>query len=173
MHYLLTKAQMLRTWFRWRGNNTVRKKPGSIILASIPKTRQLQNTEIYSKLYYEDKLKAIVDAEIDGKVLTTNERLAKILEVTKREWEKETEEVKARVFAMKDELRERASKPPSDSSQPSSEDYQNAINNLTNVASSFLDHIKKTTGWIGFMVLGGPKPDIGDSIAISSYVPIF
>jgi len=176
MHYnasLLTEVQMIKTWFRWRSSNTVRKKTGSIVLAAIPKTRQLQDTEVYSKLYYQSKIKAIVDKEIDGKVLTTTERLAKIIDVTKREWAKETEEVKARVYTMKEELRTSKPQLPSDSSPASPDHYQTAIDSLGNVTSAFLDHVKQTMGWTGFMVLGGPKPDIGGSIAISSYVPTF
>jgi hypothetical protein len=160
-------CQMLRTWFRWRSNNTVRKKGKSIVLATaIPRTRQLQDTEAYSKLFYESKLKTIVEAEWAGKSLSQTEKLAKILEVTKREWAVESDEVKAKVKAMKTELQKERS--PDPTSPPSPQQLQAAIDDLSYVASAFLTHIKQTTNWSGFMVLGGPKPDIGGEIAIAS-----
>src|ERR1700722_6763209 len=165
---------MLRTWFRWRSNNQVWKKTGAIVLAaSIPKTRQLQDTEAYSKLFYESKLKRIVDEEIAGKSLTHNEKLAKIVDVTKREWVKESDDVKAQVKAMKEELqhgRANLANPTGDSTVTSPKQIQAAIDELSYVGGAFLRHLKKTTGWTGFIVAGGPKPDIGGDIAIASYV---
>src|SRR4051812_44181098 len=96
---------MLRTWFRWRGGKNIRKKTRPIIFTtSIPKTRQLQDTEVYSKLFYESKLKSIVEAEIAGEPLTHGKRLVKVVEVTKREWARESEEIKKEVRAKKEEL---------------------------------------------------------------------
>jgi hypothetical protein len=115
----------------------------------------------------------MVDAEIAGKTLTTTQRLATIVDVTKREWANEAESVKEQVYAKKEELvRERSTQKVLTEGTTSPEQYQTAINNLGNVASAFLDHIKQTTGWIGFMVLGGPKPDIGGEMAVGSYVSL-
>lgn len=162
---------MLRTWFRWRGNSTIRKKAGSVVLAAaIPRSRQLQDTEVYSKLFYESKLKDIIEEESADKTLTHAERLAKIVEVTKREWSKESDQVKAQVEATKLKLREEhGENQPSEGKVPSAMQYQAAIDNLSYTATAFLRHIKQTTNWTGFMVFGGPKPDIGDDIAITSY----
>jgi hypothetical protein len=156
---------MLRTWFRWRGNNSVRKTKPIVIVPSLPRSRQNQDTEIYSKLFYESKLKRIIDAEVAG--LSNSEKLAKIVEVTRREWEGESDEVRAQVKAMKEDQRH-SPQPLGDSATPSPEQRQAAINELGYTASAFLDHVQKTTGWTGFMVLGGPKPDIGDEMAIGS-----
>jgi hypothetical protein len=160
---------VLQTWFRWRTNRTVRKQPGSIVLASLPKTRLLRDTEVYSKVFYESKLKGIISAEIAGLTLTQAELLAKTLEVTKREWENEPESVKEQVRAMKKKYKQDALSPADDSTR-TPEQYQNAINSLSQVGNSFLEHIKQTTGWTGFMVLGGPNPATGGKISIGSYV---
>src|SRR4051812_35893904 len=129
---------MLRTWLRWRGSNTVRKKKVPIILAaSIPKTRQLQDTEVYSKLFYESKLKHIVNEETIGKSLNRTEKLAKIVEVTKWEWALESDEVKAEVKAKKEELQNERKPDLSSDLTPSPEQYQAAINDLSYVTSAF------------------------------------
>jgi hypothetical protein len=109
----------------------------------------------------------MVDAETAGMLLTQPQRFAKLQEVTKREWALESDEVIEQVRAMKEEQRDLSPEPSKD---PSPEQYQRAIDNLSYVANAFLDHLQKTTGWTGFMVLGGPKPDIGGDIAIGSYV---
>jgi hypothetical protein len=134
---------------------------------ALPRTRQLQDTEAYSKLYYASKLKSIVDAEVSGTSLIQNKKFAKIREVTKREWANESDEVKEQVRAKKEEPRNLKS---TEGTTPSPEQYQESIDDLSFVGNAFLDHIRETTGWTGFMVLGGPKPDIGGEIAIASYV---
>jgi hypothetical protein len=145
-----------------------RKKTGSIVLVPVlPKTRQLQDTEVYSKLFYASKLKSIVDVEVAGMSLTQTEKLAKIREVTKREWANESDEVKEQVRAKKEEPHDLKL---TEGTTPSPEQYQESIDDLSFVVNAFLDHIQETTGWTGFMVLGGPKPDIGGEIAIASYV---
>jgi hypothetical protein len=141
-----------------------------VFVPALPKTRQLQDTEVYSKLFYASKLKGIVDAEIAGMSLTQSEKLAKIVEVTKREWAHESDEVKEQVQVMKEEPRDRSHNLAEGSTTPSPEQYQASIDNLSCVADAFLDHIKRTTGWTGFVVLGGPKPDLGGEIVIGSYV---
>jgi hypothetical protein len=89
---------MIRTWFRWRGGNNVHRRTGPVVVMPvIPKTRQLRNTEIYSKLFYTSKLKSMVDAETAGMSLTQSQRFAKLQEVTKREWALESDEVKEQV----------------------------------------------------------------------------
>jgi hypothetical protein len=136
---------MLRTWFWWRTNNTVRKKAPTISF-STSKGRTLQETQVYSKMFYESKLKAIIDDELKGKSVTKPERLSKTVEVTKREWENESEDVKDEVRKRREELKR----------EQSSEEAlsQAAIDNLGHVVSTFLQHLKKTTGWTGFFVIG-------------------
>jgi hypothetical protein len=174
MHYqyrCLTRTsrlQKLQTWFRWRTNRTVRKQPGPIVLA-LPKTRQLQDTEVYSKLFYESKLKEKIAAEIAEQDLSPRDVLAKTREVTKWEWMNESESVKEQVREMKKEYKRDA---PAEGSTPTPEQYQSAINSLSQVGNTFLEHIKQTTGWTGFMVLGGPNPGIGGEISIGSYVSL-
>ena len=120
----------------------------------------LQDTQVYSKLFYESKLKAIVDLELGDQTPTKGERLAKVVEVAKREWEKESEEVKAMVKARKDEMEmERGL-----DDKPS----QASISDLSQVVGSFLKHVKQTTGWTAFLVAGGPNPDLGGALAIAS-----
>ena len=159
---LLNQSQMLRTWFRWRANNTVRKK-STMFKFSTPKVRMLQDTHIYSKLFFDSKLKAIVDEELKNKSATKEERFAVALQVTKREWDNESEEVKAMVRAKKEEMQSERSEPDG---TPGTK--QDAIDNLSTVAGAFLQHLKETTGWTGFLVVGGPKPNFGGDLAIAS-----
>jgi hypothetical protein len=160
---------MLQTWFRWRSNNTTHKKATSVVLSgAVPRMRQLRDTEVYSKLFYESKLKGLVDGETEGSTFTSAERFHKVMEVMKREWALESDAVKAQVQAMKEELqKERDSKANGDS-EPTPKQRQAAIDNLNHVASTFLLHIKRTTGWTGFVVLGGPKLNAGTDVAVAS-----
>jgi hypothetical protein len=154
----------LKTWFRWRSNSTTRKKAAPIVLK--PSSRLLQDTEIYSQLYYEKKLKAIVAEETKG--LSPRERFVKSREVTRREWDNESDEVKAEVQARKEELsKERMD---ADDMESTPQQRQAAIHDLGHTVDCFLAHIKKKTGWTGFIVLGGPNPEMGEQIAVTSSV---
>jgi hypothetical protein len=144
----------------------VRKGPVNIRL-SVPKQRQLQDAEVYSKLFYETRIKKIVDEEIGDATLTRSERLAKIVEVTKREWAKESDEVKNEVKAKKEEMQAERKQSDPDSA-PSAKQCRSAIDNLSHVAAAFLKHIKQTTGWTAFLVVGGPRPDSERELAITS-----
>jgi hypothetical protein len=127
---------------------------------SKPKGQSLQETHVYSKLYYDSKLKAIIDKELESKPATKQERLSKMTEVTKREWANESEAVKDEVRKRKDEIEK----------EKGSEEVasQAAIDSLGHVVGTFLQHLKQTTGWTGFLVMGGPKPDLGGGLAIAS-----
>lgn len=126
----------------------------------------LQDTQVYSRLFYESKLKQLIDQEFEDRSPTKEERFAMALKVTKREWENESEEVRAIVKAKKEELQLERSEADL---IPTSEDKQvQAINNLGSVVSAFLQHLKQTTGWTGFLVIGGPKPDHGGNLTIAS-----
>jgi hypothetical protein len=151
---------MLRTWFRWRSNNTVRKKPTVISLAT-SKSRTWQDSQVYSKLFYESKLKVVVDRELDGKNPTKGERLARVIDVAKREWENESDEVKEIVRAKKEEMEIERELPGDKRSQA-------AIDNLSQVVGAFLKHVKQTTGWTAFLVAGGPNPDLDGALSLAS-----
>jgi hypothetical protein len=107
---------------------------------ALPRTRQLQDTEAYSKLYYASKLKSIVDAEVSRMSLIPgeNKKFAKIREVTKREWANESDEVKEQVRAKKEEPRNLKL---TEGTTPSPEQYQESIDDLSFVGNTFLDHI--------------------------------
>jgi hypothetical protein len=139
--------QILQTWFRWRGRDTDRKMKTNVkVVLDAPKNRPLRDMEVYSKLFYETKLKSVVEEEIKDFGLSATERFSKVLKVTKQEWEKETDEVKAEVQAKKLELqKERNGLQPLTSKQ-----RQAAIDDMNHVVSAFLLHIKRTTGWTGF-----------------------
>jgi hypothetical protein len=143
---------------RWKKNNTVRKRV-SIASFSALKRRHLHEAQVYSKLYYESKLKAIVDEELKGTWLTPQERLPKTVEVTKREWANESDEVQRQVRERRKELRKE---------QNSDQALSWAIDHLGHVVGDFLQQLKKATGWTGFFVTGGPKPDMGGELAIAS-----
>jgi hypothetical protein len=161
--------QMLQTWFRWRGRDTDRKKKTNAkIFLDAPKIRPLRDTEVYSKLFYETKLKSIVEEEMKGHALPNHGRFSKVLEVTKREWEKESDEVKAEVQARKADLQKERESKMNNPEPPTSKQRQAAIDDMSHIASTFLLHIKRTTGWTGFVVLGGRKPNAGSDFAVGS-----
>jgi hypothetical protein len=111
-------------------------------------------------MFYESKLKAIVAEELEGKQATKGEKFKKLMEVTKREWAKENDAVKEQVRERKEAMeREQES---------DSQATIDAIDDLGHVVGAFLQHIKRTTGWTGFLIIGGPKPDLGGDLVITS-----
>lgn len=95
--------QQLKTWFRWRattkGRTHEKKNPKAILeLFGASRTRTLQQSEMYSKLYW-GKIKPKVQEEIDeARTTTRGEKLNIVKRVTKDMWDAESEEVKAVVI---------------------------------------------------------------------------
>ncbi|KAG6826669.1 hypothetical protein H0H92_014900, partial [Tricholoma furcatifolium] len=100
---LKAKRQQLRTWFRWRAGAKTRSGGIDAIFDDLfegsSRSRTLSRPEVYSKLFYESKLKPLVESQLDS-TLTRGSLLAARNQIIKQLWEAETDpDVKAQVEA--------------------------------------------------------------------------
>lgn len=102
-HISAYPQQQLHTWFRWRVNKSKKnrslKKKLTVFDDTLqPKRRAKSEAEIYSELYYDERIKPLVMAEQDaGNVATSGKRVALGRKFSKELLEDETEEIKAEI----------------------------------------------------------------------------
>lgn len=107
--WLSWDVQQLKTWFRWRVNP--RASAGGRRGRLEPfeeRTRQLKDYEMYSKLYYDEKIKPLVEEvenELGSVELSKGEKLNLRKRIARDLYEGEDEDVKELVIA---KLKERA-----------------------------------------------------------------
>lgn len=111
-HLTRWDLQQLKTWFRWRVNPRATTGGRRGRLADLElfeeRTRQLKDYEMYSKLYYDEKIKPLVEEveeELGSMELSKGEKLNLRKRIAKDLYEGEDEDVKELVIA---KLKERA-----------------------------------------------------------------
>ncbi|KAG6822694.1 hypothetical protein H0H92_012920, partial [Tricholoma furcatifolium] len=110
--------------------------------------------EVYSKLFYESKLKPLVESQLDS-TLSRGSLLAARNQIIKQLWEAETDpDVKAQVEAHFDEPKPSAETTPS---HQSSDKY-----------AQVLEGLAKKTGWYYTVLMGGPNPGENGNISVAS-----
>ena len=101
--------QQLKTYMRWHvtTSRTPRKKANatslSIFGVSSKSRRRLQDTEIYSKLYYKDRILPVVRQRLASMEDHKGPIIQIIREVTKDLWSEENAEIRAEVAAKMEE----------------------------------------------------------------------
>jgi hypothetical protein len=108
-------SQRLKSYLNWHAVNHRQRQTASIsnreVLQELaPRPRTLQESEIYCKMHYESKLKAIVGQRLsmNTEEITKGQQLKTIRKVAKECYELESEEVKSEVRAeLSKQLRER------------------------------------------------------------------
>jgi hypothetical protein len=104
-YYILTciNFQQLQTWFRWRVNaskkNRSLKKESTVFDDALqPKRRAKSEAEIYSDMYYDERIKPLVKAEEEaGNAVSSGRRVALGRKFSKELLDDEDEDVKAQV----------------------------------------------------------------------------
>ncbi|KAF8805688.1 hypothetical protein BYT27DRAFT_7258051 [Phlegmacium glaucopus] len=106
------RIKQLKTWFRWRVNPRASTGGRRGRLADLEpfeeRTRQLKDYEMYSKLYYDEKIKPLVEEvenELGSMELSKGEKLNLRKRIARDLYEGEDEDVKELVNA---KLKERA-----------------------------------------------------------------
>ncbi|TFK82049.1 hypothetical protein K466DRAFT_444761, partial [Polyporus arcularius HHB13444] len=191
-HASAAKQKQLISWFRNNSRSTSIQKSESAPAASKGKgKRSLQEVEIYSKLYYKEKVQANVDEELANLKAVRNvtaieppERLKIVREHTKASLEQESEDVKQKVAQAYAEEKERtralalaykkgkAGHLNSTSSEywlrlmtmPTSSCAFSAIDTAPRDIRRALDPIAAASGCIYSVVLTGPMPVDGGAI---------
>ncbi|GBE89967.1 hypothetical protein SCP_1702930 [Sparassis crispa] len=124
--------------------------------------RLSQAVEVYSHLYYKEKVKADVDAEI--KAVTV------IRHLTQKRYEAETLEVHADIAA---EVKQMKAQHEAEKAQTeevhahgefSPAEYQRMLYNMPAVFDQFLGAMAKATGWRFSVFGGGPSPEDGGNL---------
>ncbi|KAG1827958.1 hypothetical protein EV424DRAFT_1345110 [Suillus variegatus] len=139
-------------------------------------TRSLQEVEAYSKLYYQRRVKSIVDnklkaeAEVlqaENKALTNGMRVAIVKRETANLYEVETNEVKAEVRKYIEEAKMRR-----DNEKDgvwSEDDYAKNLEKLAAMVNKFLKGLADATGFSFSLLAGGPSPELGGLIDVYSF----
>ncbi|KAF8233701.1 hypothetical protein L208DRAFT_1377182 [Tricholoma matsutake] len=144
-------VQKLQNSIQWKNGNRARShaltsKSGTLKHILQTGTCAPQKAQVYSKLMYQDKIKAKVDAMIsESGTMSQHEKFNLRMKITKEMWENEDEEVKAML-------------------------NEGAIQQLPNIIGPFFHALSEATGWAFTLLLGGPDPhDAKGDINIASY----
>ncbi|KAF8069151.1 hypothetical protein FPV67DRAFT_1669174 [Lyophyllum atratum] len=166
------RRQQLQTWFRWRGTTRARGtvKQSKVFSKLFTTSRLPQKAEIYSKICYEDKIKAVVKEEAERLNIKGRGDILKLRgEITRRMCDEEQdEEIKARVEAEMQAVitrRELAL----ESRERSNDQIQEAIDDCSAVLNRFLTALSEKTGWAFSVLMGGPDPSRGGDITVASF----
>ncbi|KAG2052901.1 hypothetical protein BDR06DRAFT_1009034 [Suillus hirtellus] len=165
----------LRTWFRWRTNGSkknrsLKKKSTVFDDALKPKRRTKSEAEIYSEMYYNERVKPLVMAEAEaGNVTTSGKRVALGRKFSKELLEDETEDVKADIRSKyKEQLRavKRAAKSGNHfldldnevDDEMDAKIIMQGIDDLPVICKRFAQLVKQKTRFVVSFMFAGPDP---------------
>ncbi|KAG2341291.1 hypothetical protein BDR05DRAFT_949875 [Suillus weaverae] len=136
-------------------------------------THSLQEVEAYSKLYYQRRVKVMVDnrlkAEAEAlqaknKVLTNGMRVAIAKKEAVNLYEGETNEVKAEVWKYIEDAK--MHRDNEKEGMWSEDDYGRNIEKLAAMVNKFLTGLADATGFLFSLLAGGPSPELGGLIDV-------
>ncbi|KAF8871977.1 hypothetical protein BD779DRAFT_1680016 [Infundibulicybe gibba] len=127
-------------------------------------TRAHHKSEIYLKLYYEERIKPRALAECEQRNITTKGGILGVVNKwARRLFKEEDEETKSKVEEerlLEVESLKKASKEAAEApSGRTAEQYMSAIRDCPSVVGCFLEAIARETGWSFTCILGGPHPE--------------
>ncbi|KAG1751488.1 uncharacterized protein EDB91DRAFT_1078263 [Suillus paluster] len=139
------------------------------VLRSVAKcekpTRSLQEAEAYSKLYYQTRVKAMVDEalkveaellQVENKTLTNGKCVAIAKQHTASLYSAETDEIKAEVQKY---LEDQKTEKGDEARMWSHDDYGRNLEKLAAISNKFLKGLAEATGFSFSLLAGGPSPD--------------
>ncbi|KAG2029073.1 hypothetical protein BDR03DRAFT_1018943 [Suillus americanus] len=167
----------LQTWYRWRTNGSKKnrslKKTSTVFDNALqPKRRAKTEAEIYSEMYYDERIKPLVVAEAEaGNVATSGKRVALGRKFSKELLEDESEDVKAEIRA-KYEQRLKALKKGAKRSthflddndindgdeEMDAEVIARGIDDLPVICHRFAQLVKQKTRFVVSFMFAGPDP---------------
>ncbi|KAH9836853.1 uncharacterized protein C8Q71DRAFT_858050 [Rhodofomes roseus] len=165
------RAKRLRNWFNNKNGQKARKAESARVDLSILKPRgrrALQPTEVYSRKYYKDRVKPLVDDALKSGNYDKPARLNLIKRLTRETYEGEDPDIKAEVeaevLAAKQELTESGDEggdgdnEEHDATPASSVNAvyrQAAVDNLPAVMRQLFAELRRRTGWYFYTVGAG------------------
>ncbi|KAH9839351.1 uncharacterized protein C8Q71DRAFT_894829 [Rhodofomes roseus] len=175
---IINRKRKVYNWFNNQNCQQTRKAKATHVNLSLlkPKNRRnLKETEVYSRKYYDERIKPQVQEELSGRVVTKEERLGIIKRVTKELYDREDEEIKKEIRDEVDVLRAArgtpgkrgASEGTDGSDAPAEATDEHAI--LAVVCQSVLDdmpaifrqlflELHRQTGWYFMVMAAGVAP---------------
>ncbi|TFY53688.1 hypothetical protein EVJ58_g9312 [Rhodofomes roseus] len=105
---IVNRKRKVYNWFNNQNCQQTRKAKATHVNLNLlkPKNRRnLKETEVYSRKYYEERIKPQVQEELSGRVVTNKERLEIIKRVTKELYDREDEDIKKEIRDEVDVLR--------------------------------------------------------------------
>ncbi|KAG2746734.1 hypothetical protein P692DRAFT_20876338 [Suillus brevipes Sb2] len=174
--------KQIKNWFNYRSRkggrsqlNALTKSITKMIGNKAKGTRVHTEVEIFSKMNYDSAVRSQIKEKIEsGLLVTKNEKLMAVRELTKAAYEaappeiqllckaKAAEEHEAKASAM---LSEAATA----SGTPTNAQYAKALEECISPISQFFDAIRQLTGWEWTVIGGGPDPRLGGMLNVSSY----
>ncbi|KAF8120411.1 hypothetical protein EV363DRAFT_1407631 [Boletus edulis] len=155
----------LQTWFRWRANcsrqGRIQKKTKSVFEQAIEgkKGRILSEPELYNDLYYEERIKPLVDADRqEGRLNSKGKILGAARAHAKRLLKDESEDVKEQIHEMYLLQKEKKNDGNADGTDKRADTLQQAIDDLPTALARVAEIIKRQTGFTTSFICAGPDP---------------
>ncbi|KAF5320626.1 hypothetical protein D9611_013728 [Ephemerocybe angulata] len=175
-----TRTKSIRGWFYNNHPNRKKDVQCKFTFASAP-VRTLTEYQLYSKKYYEERIKPRVEKALESKVVDRKRMLVLTNQITKEVYDNEEEDVREEIRQMReDELAGRAEDMSKirelfkkdaraeEEIERSPQEMARFLNVLGQVLKSVVDFLGPNTGWCWTIVGGGPdprKPDAAFSTA--------
>ncbi|KAG1856118.1 hypothetical protein F4604DRAFT_1931968 [Suillus subluteus] len=175
------RKQQIKNWFNYRshksGRSTLNLMTKSInkMLGNRAKgTRVHTEVEIFSKMSYDSAVRGQIQEKIDsGLLVTRNEKLLAVREMTKAAYDAAPPEIKSLCKAKAAEERNTKTSVVSPgvraTERPTNAQYAKALEECIGPISQFLDAVRQLTGWEWTVIGGGPDPRLGGMLNVASY----
>ncbi|KAJ2975836.1 hypothetical protein NUW54_g11666 [Trametes sanguinea] len=177
------KQKQLKTWYQNHGGRSngsdAPERGHEIQLPKVKGTRALQPIEVYSKRYYESKVKPLVEEEIQKRKLeraieklSPVERLEIIRQCTRNAFEAESSEIREEIMNASAEEKARSrvltaackSATVVQDEERTAGEYQHAIDHAPAMIERALALIRIMTGGVLTVLWSGPVPEDGGAI---------
>ncbi|KAG2138439.1 uncharacterized protein EDB93DRAFT_1253395 [Suillus bovinus] len=152
------------------------------IMGSTKHGRGPQVMEVFSKLFFNDKIKPTLDlafetakAEAVAKAATENtevkmpSKLAVIKKQTNLLYHSASDEVKQQVAGFIEEAKKKKKKGSEEVKGTEVVNHQVYIDKLPGVLTEFFDELQRLTGLIFTVLIGGPTPAMGGQVDVQSF----
>ncbi|KAG1800492.1 hypothetical protein EV424DRAFT_1545728 [Suillus variegatus] len=143
----------------------------SIVQSGSKPTRNLQETEAYSKLYYTSRIKSAVKEALENvkEPLTNGQRIALVKKETAALYEMESGAVKDEVRKYMDDKKTEKDKNKDEEMSWSKEDHERNLTRLAAIVNKFLKGLQDATGLSFTVLAGGPSPELNGLIDVWSF----
>ncbi|KAJ2912130.1 hypothetical protein MD484_g8291, partial [Candolleomyces efflorescens] len=165
------RIKKLRVWFYNHTSKDRKVKPAvTLTFNAAPAlgSKALTEDQLYSRKYYKERVKLLVDAELASSAVGPKDHMAIRARITRECYEREPEEVKDEIRREKaEEDRKRRETMEllqsltriEDGKEPSPEEYARYQGAAADLAVCFFDALAARTGWAWTVLGGGPHSD--------------